>query len=201
MQVKDFYIWSITKEWRFFFTEIQMIKYILFAVLAISAVGQSALADQQYPTGGMFQEMAGTIAKGKVSIDLINSTSYRDSVRIGLPRGELIYSRNVAGVPGDLLDYKHPINGNLAAYGLINFDSNADGTDLLLGVAYSGGDGKFWYNINGEILSPGNGGDSTSPRDHCRPMTPYPTLLPSIRRSLTLRPCFSPNFQVLPNLN
>ena len=32
-------------------------------------------------------------------------------------------------------------------------------------------------------------------------MTPYPTLLASIQRSLPLRPCLPPGFQALPSLN
>ena len=108
-----------------------------------------------------FRKWGGTLGKGKVSIDLLNNTGYRDSVRIGLPRGELIYATNVAGVANDMLGYKHPINSNISIYGLVNFDSNADSTDMIFGAAYSGGDSKFWYNVSGEMLSPGDGGDST----------------------------------------
>jgi len=139
-----------------------MIRYTWsIAILAMITFGQNAFAEQQYPSPGMFQEMAGTMAKGKVSIDLYNSTDYRNSVRLGLPRGELMYSTGVAGVGGDMIGYKHAINGNLAAYGLVSYDSNADDTQMVFGTAYSGGNSKFWWNINAEMLSPGGDADST----------------------------------------
>ena len=139
-----------------------MIRYTWsIALLAMITFGQNAFADQQFPSPGMFQEMGGTVGRGKVSIDLFNSSDYRDSVRFGLPRGELMYSRGVAGVGGDMLGYKHAINGNLSAYGLVSYDSNADDTEMVFGTAYSGGDSKFWWNLNAEMLSPGGNADST----------------------------------------
>ena len=138
-----------------------MIKAILgTALLAMITFGHDVSA-QPYPTNGIFQEMAGITANGDASIDLLNSSDYRDSVRLGMFGGEVIYSPNAAGASGDMLGYKHPFSMKTAAYGLINFDTAADGPDLLLGFAYSGGKSSFMYNFNGEIFSPGGGGDNT----------------------------------------
>ncbi len=139
-----------------------MIKVMLgTALLAMSTFGHNVVAAQPYPTNGIFQEMSGTTAEGKTSIDLLNSSNFRDSVRLGMFGGEIIYTPNAAGAAGDMLGYKHPFNMNMAAYGLINFDTAADSPDLLLGFAYSGGERSFMYNFNAEILSPGGVGDNT----------------------------------------
>lgn len=139
-----------------------MIKVILgTALLAMSTFGHNVVAAQPYPTNGIFQEMSGTTVEGKASIDLLNSSDFRDSVRLGMFGGEVIYTPNAAGASGEMLGYKHPISMKMAAYGLINFDTAADGPDLLLGFAYSGGKRSFMYNFNAEILSPGGGGDNT----------------------------------------
>ena len=139
-----------------------MIKVILgTTLLAMSTFGHNVVAAQPYPTNGIYQEMSGTTAEGKTSIDLLNSSNFRDSVRLGMFGGEIIYTPNAAGASSDMLGYKHPFNMKMAAYGLINFDTADNNTDLLLGFAYSGGDRSFMYNFNAEIFSPGGGGDNT----------------------------------------
>jgi hypothetical protein len=115
-----------------------------------------------YPTNGIFQEMSGTTGQGKISVDLLNSSDYRHSARFGMFGGEIMYTPNAAGASGDMLGYKHPINKKMAAYGLINFDADADGPDMIFGFAYSGGKSTLMYNVNAEILSPGGGGDNTT---------------------------------------
>ncbi|MFC1529327.1 hypothetical protein ACFL6R_01290 [Gemmatimonadota bacterium] len=129
------------------------------ALLVMITFGNTASA-QPYPTNGIAQEMAGTLDKGSVSIDLLNSTNFRSSVRFGMFGGEVLYTPNAAGAAGDMLGYKHSFSAKTAAYGLINYDTAADGPDLLLGFAYTGGKQSFMYSFNGEIISPGGGGDN-----------------------------------------
>ncbi len=137
-----------------------MIKAILgTALLVMISFGNNVFA-QPYPTNGITQEMAGTNEKGNISIDLFNSTNFRSSVRFGMFGGEVIYTPNAAGAAGDMLGYKHSFSAKTAAYGLINYDTAANGPDLLLGFAYTGGNNSFMYNFNGEIISPGGGGDN-----------------------------------------
>jgi len=138
-----------------------MIKAILGTALLVMITFGNDVSAQPYPTNGIVQEMAGTTDKGNVSIDLLNSTNFRSSVRFGMFGGEIIYTPNPAGAAGDMLGYKHSFSMKTAAYGLINFDTAADGPDLLLGFAYTGGERSFMYSFNGEIISPGNGGDNT----------------------------------------
>lgn len=139
-----------------------MNKIILtIALITISAFGQNALAANFYPTNGIAQEMAGTVNKGAVSIDLVNHTGYRSSVRVGMFGGEIIYTPDAAGAIAPLIGYKHAFTKNMAAYGLFNFDSETSTPDTLLGFSYSGGSSSFMYNANVEVLSPGAGGPNT----------------------------------------
>lgn len=131
-------------------------------LLTMSAFGQSALAADVYPTNGVFQEMAGTTKAGQVSIDLLNNTGYRSSVRIGMFGGEVIYTDGPAAAVGPLIGYKHPFNKNMAAYGLFNYDTVSGSPDLLLGFSYSGGTQKFMYNVNAEVFAPGTAGATNS---------------------------------------
>lgn len=136
-----------------------MNKIILgIALISMSAFSSSTFAADFYPTNGVFQEMAGTTKKGEISLDLYDSSGYRNSVRIGMFGGEVIYTPNVPGAVTGLIGYKHPFNNNMAAYGLFNFDSVTGSPDLLLGFSYSGGTRKFMYNANAEIFSPGTAG-------------------------------------------
>ena len=136
-----------------------MNKIILsIALITMSAFASSAHAADVYPTNGIYQEMAGTIKAGEISIDLLNNTGYRSSVRIGMFGGEVIYTPNVLGAVTGLIGYKHPFNNNMAAYGLFNYDSVTGSPDLLLGFSYSGGTRKFMYNANAEIFAPGTAG-------------------------------------------
>jgi hypothetical protein len=137
-----------------------MNKAVLGAALLVVITCGNVVVAQPYPTNGIAQEMAGTLDKGSVSIDLLNTTSFRSSVRFGMFGGEVVYTPNAAGAAGDMLGYKHAFSQRAAAYGLINYDTAADGPDLLLGFAYTGGKDNFMYNFNGEIISPGGGGDN-----------------------------------------
>ena len=76
-----------------------MSKFILASTfLAMSAMANNVFAGNAYPTTGLFQEMAGTIGSGKVSIDLINTSGFRDHVRLGLSSGgEIMYGTNTRG--------------------------------------------------------------------------------------------------------
>jgi len=133
------------------------------ALLFMAGISHNVYADNIYPSNGLFQEMAGTISSGEVSIDLINTTGFRDYVRVGLPTGgEAIYALNHNGL-SDMAGYKHLFNRNIGAYGLVGFDSDADGTDTVAGISYSGiMTNGFMYNVNLEIISPGGDGDSTT---------------------------------------
>jgi hypothetical protein len=130
-------------------------------VLAMSAIGHDVFAGNAYPTNGLFQEMAGTISTGTVSIDLVNTSNFRDYVRVGLSTGgEALYATHIRGA-GDMVGYKHLINRSMAAYGLISFDSADDDTETLFGMSYSGSANGFVYNVNAEMFSPGGDADST----------------------------------------
>ena len=146
-----------------------MKKFILaLPLLAASTFAQNVLAASDYPTNGIYQEMAGTANNGEISIDLYNSTNYRSTVRVGMFGGEIIYSPDVLvdpilGNTAPMMGFKYPINKNMAAYGMLNFDSAAD-TDLLFGFSYSGGNRDFLYNGNAEIIAPGAAGAENTVR-------------------------------------
>lgn len=59
-------------------------------LLAISIFGHCVFVGNRYPTSGIVQQMAGTVSNGTVTIDLLNSSEFRDTVRFGLSGGELI---------------------------------------------------------------------------------------------------------------
>jgi hypothetical protein len=130
------------------------------ALLAMVGLSHYAYAGNAYPSNGISQEMAGTIKSKTVSIDLVNTSDFRDYVRVGLPSGgEVLYAANNR-YTGDLVGYKHLFNASIAAYGMVNFDSESDGTDTVAGVSYSGSTNGFVYNFNVEIISPGDDRDS-----------------------------------------
>jgi hypothetical protein len=130
------------------------------ALLAMAGLPHNVYAGNAYPSNGLNQEMAGTIKSKTVSIDLIDSSDFRDYVRVGLPTGgEALYATNNR-YTGDLVGYKHLFNANIGAYGMVNFDSESDGTDTVAGVSYSGSTNGFVYNFNVEIISPGDDRDS-----------------------------------------
>jgi hypothetical protein len=132
------------------------------ALLAMTGLMHNVYADNIFPTNGLFQEMAGTIKSGSVSIDLVNTTDFRDYIRVGLPTGgEVLYAANTR-TTGDMVGYKHLFNRNIGAYGLVNFDSGADGTDTIVGFSYSKSSKGFMYNFNVEMISPGDDRDSTT---------------------------------------
>ena len=132
------------------------------ALLAMTGFSHNVYADNIFPTTGLFQEMAGTLSSGSASIDLVNTTGFRDYVRVGLPTGgEVLYASNISGT-GDMVGYKHLFNSNIGAYGMVGFDSDADGTDTIAGITYSRSSNGFMYNFNAEIISPGDDGDSTT---------------------------------------
>ena len=132
------------------------------ALLVMTGFLHNAQAENIYPTNGLFQEMAGTISSGSASIDLVNTTGFRDYIRVGLPTGgEFLYAANINNV-GDMVGYKHLFNRSIGAYGMVSFDSDADGTDTIAGISYSGTSNGFMYNFNAEIISPGDDSDSTT---------------------------------------
>ncbi len=132
------------------------------ALLVMTGISHNVYADNIYPSNGLFQEMAGTISSGEVSVDLINTTGFRDYVRVGLPTGgEAIYAMNHNGL-ADMAGYKHLFNRNIGAYSLVGYDSDADGTDTIAGISYSGMTNGFMYNVNVEIISPGNDGEDST---------------------------------------
>ena len=131
------------------------------ALLAMAGLSHNAYAGNIYPSNGLSQEMAGTIKSGSVSIDLVNTSDLRDYVRVGLPTGgEALYAANDRYTGGDLVGYKHLFNANIGAYGMVNFDSESDGTDTVAGISYSGTTNGFMYNFNVEIISPGDDRES-----------------------------------------
>lgn len=132
-------------------------------LLTMSAIGHTALAADVYPTSGIYQEMAGTTKPGQISIDLLrNPTTLRQSVRVGMFGGEVMYITKITGAATDLVGYKYPFNKNMAAYGLFNYDTVTGSPDLLLGFSYSGGTQKFMYNVNAEVFAPGAAGATNS---------------------------------------
>jgi hypothetical protein len=133
------------------------------ALLVIAGISHNVYADNIYPSNGLFQEMAGTISSGEVSVDLINTTGFRDYVRVGLPTGgEAIYAMNHNGL-ADMAGYKHLFNRSIGAYGLVGYDSDSDGTDTVAGISYSGMmTNGFMYNLNVELVSPGGDGEDST---------------------------------------
>jgi hypothetical protein len=126
----------------------------------MAGLSHKVYAGNIFPSNGLSQELAGTIKSGSVSIDLIDSSDFRDYVRVGLPTGgEVLYATNNR-YTGDLVGYKHLFNANIGAYGMVNFDSGSDGTDTVVGISYSGTTNGFMYNFNVEIISPGDDRDS-----------------------------------------
>lgn len=134
---------------------------LLGALLVMSTIAHNVFAGNIYPTNGLSQEMAGTIGSGKISIDLINTSDFREHVRFGLSTGgEAMFATNIGGT-GDMIGYKHLVNRSVAAYGLLSFNSGED-TDMLFGISYSGSKNGFMYNVNAEIFLPGDGGEKTT---------------------------------------
>jgi hypothetical protein len=130
------------------------------ALLAMAGLPHNVYAGNAYPSNGLNQEMAGTIKSKTVSIDLVNTSDFRDYVRVGLPNGgEVLYAANNR-YTADLVGYKHLFNASIGAYGMVNFDSESDGTDTVAGISYSGTTNGFMYNFNVEIISPGDDRDS-----------------------------------------
>jgi len=132
-------------------------KYV-YSVLAAAAISGSLSAAERTassaPSFGFAQEMAGVTKKGDVAIDLYDSLANPTDVRIGAFGGEIMIDATVANTAQGI-GYKHSINKNMAAYGMIylNTGGATSITNITGGFSFSGSSGNFIYNANAEVHS------------------------------------------------
>ena len=104
------------------------------------------------PSFGFVQETATVVADGDILVDLYNSTSYRDMIRIGAFGGEVMINAD-DGNDAHGLGYKFSINQNLAAYGLLFLDNDSSFTNITAGLSYTTIASGFLLNGNIELFS------------------------------------------------
>ena len=125
---------------------------VIFASQSLAEKHDSTLAG--VPSFGFVQETAAVTADGDILVDLYNTTTYRDMIRIGAFGGEIMInpdSNNNNDAHG--LGYKFSINDKIAAYGMLFLDTDKSFTNITVGASYTTNASGFLLNGNIELFS------------------------------------------------
>lgn len=168
--------------------------YSLLGLIGLLGLTSQSLADTHdappinQPSFGFVQETAAITRDGAILVDLYNTTSYPNMIRLGAFGGEVMIDAS-----GDNesrgIGYKLSISNALAAYGMLYLDTDASYTNLTVGAAYSMMAGGFILNANADLFSQsdttGGGGASETFFD-LRGSAFYPVTTDNLKGSLSL---------------